>query len=74
MRTEVQSETLSANARRTGATIDGVTSPGDTYIHGHADSVLRSHRWRTADNSAAYLLPTWPMGCACSTSVAAPAR
>jgi hypothetical protein len=34
-----------------------VTSPGDTYIHGHADSVLRSHRWRTADNSAAYLLP-----------------
>ena len=34
-----------------------VTSPGDTYIHGHSDSVLRSHRWRTADNSAAYLLP-----------------
>ena len=28
-----------------------------TYTHGHADSVLRSHRWRTADNSAAYLLP-----------------
>ena len=34
-----------------------VTSSGDTYIHGHSDSVLRSHRWRTADNSAAYLLP-----------------
>jgi len=34
-----------------------VTSPGDTYIHGHSDSVLRSHRWRTAENSAAYLLP-----------------
>ncbi|HEV7863050.1 MAG TPA: methyltransferase domain-containing protein [Acidimicrobiia bacterium] len=34
-----------------------MTSPGDTYIHGHSDSVLRSHRWRTADNSAAYLLP-----------------
>lgn len=34
-----------------------MTSTGDTYIHGHADSVLRSHRWRTAENSAAYLLP-----------------
>ncbi len=34
-----------------------MTSPGDTYIHGHSDSVLRSHRWRTAQNSAAYLLP-----------------
>jgi len=31
--------------------------PDDVYTHGHADSVLRSHRWRTADNSAAYLLP-----------------
>lgn len=27
------------------------------YTHGHAESVLRSHRWRTAANSAAYLLP-----------------
>ena len=26
------------------------------YTHGHHDSVLRSHRWRTAGNSAAYLL------------------
>lgn len=26
------------------------------YTHGHSDSVLRSHRWRTAQNSAAYLL------------------
>jgi SAM-dependent methyltransferase len=34
-----------------------VTPTGDTYIHGHSDSVLRSHRWRTAANSAAYLLP-----------------
>ncbi len=25
-------------------------------MHGHHDSVLRSHRWRTAENSAAYLL------------------
>jgi SAM-dependent methyltransferase len=29
----------------------------DTYTHGHAEPVLRSHRWRTAENSAAYLLP-----------------
>jgi SAM-dependent methyltransferase len=34
-----------------------VTASADRYIHGHADSVLRSHRWRTAENSAAYLLP-----------------
>jgi 2-polyprenyl-3-methyl-5-hydroxy-6-metoxy-1,4-benzoquinol methylase len=27
------------------------------YTHGHHDSVLRAHRWRTAENSAAYLLP-----------------
>ena len=28
----------------------------DTYTHGHHESVLRSHRWRTAENSAGYLL------------------
>lgn len=28
-----------------------------TYTHGHAESVLRSHRARSAENSAAYLLP-----------------
>lgn len=28
-----------------------------SYTHGHHESVLRSHRWRTAENSAAYLLP-----------------
>jgi SAM-dependent methyltransferase len=27
------------------------------YTHGHHESVLRSHRWRTARNSAAHLLP-----------------
>ncbi|MFI5755036.1 methyltransferase domain-containing protein [Streptomyces sp. NPDC051569] len=27
------------------------------YTHGHHESVLRSHRWRTAANSAAYLIP-----------------
>jgi ubiquinone/menaquinone biosynthesis C-methylase UbiE len=29
----------------------------DQYTHGHHESVLRSHRWRTAENSAAFLLP-----------------
>jgi len=29
----------------------------DLYTHGHHESVLRSHRWRTAENSAADLLP-----------------
>jgi 2-polyprenyl-3-methyl-5-hydroxy-6-metoxy-1,4-benzoquinol methylase len=29
----------------------------DTYTHGHAEPVLQSHRWRTAENSAGYLLP-----------------
>jgi SAM-dependent methyltransferase len=28
-----------------------------TYAVGHHESVLRSHRWRTAPNSAGYLLP-----------------
>ncbi|MGP4112817.1 class I SAM-dependent methyltransferase [Streptomyces sp. 4N509B] len=31
--------------------------PDAIYTHGHHESVLRSHRWRTAENSAAYLLP-----------------
>ncbi|MEV6929147.1 methyltransferase domain-containing protein [Dactylosporangium sp. NPDC051485] len=31
--------------------------PSNVYTHGHHESVLRSHRWRTAENSAAYLLP-----------------
>lgn len=37
-----------------------VETPGSSprsYTHGHAEAVLRSHRWRTAENSAAYLLP-----------------
>jgi ubiquinone/menaquinone biosynthesis C-methylase UbiE len=29
----------------------------DNYTHGHHESVLRSHRWRTVENSAAYVLP-----------------
>jgi SAM-dependent methyltransferase len=34
-----------------------MAATSDTYLHGHHDSVLRSHRWRTAENSAGYLLP-----------------
>jgi ubiquinone/menaquinone biosynthesis C-methylase UbiE len=34
-----------------------VSSRADTYTHGHHDAVLRSHRWRTVENSAAYLAP-----------------
>jgi ubiquinone/menaquinone biosynthesis C-methylase UbiE len=29
----------------------------EVYTHGHHESVLRSHTWRTPENSAAYLLP-----------------
>ena len=29
----------------------------DRYTHGHHESVLRSHTWRTAQNSAGFLLP-----------------
>jgi SAM-dependent methyltransferase len=33
---------------------DQTSTPG--YVHGHHASVLRSHGWRTAENSAGYLL------------------
>jgi SAM-dependent methyltransferase len=36
-----------------GTSVEGMA----TYTHGHHESVLRSHRWRTAENSAAYLVP-----------------
>ena len=36
------------------------STPGH-YLHGHHDSVLRSHRWRTAENSAGYLLASLPV-------------
>jgi len=32
-------------------------TPSDTYTHGHHPSVLKSHTWRTVENSAAYLIP-----------------
>lgn len=31
--------------------------PQPQYTHGHHEYVLRSHTWRTAENSAGYLLP-----------------
>ncbi|HVD15590.1 MAG TPA: methyltransferase domain-containing protein [Actinomycetota bacterium] len=33
-----------------------MADPHGVYTHGHHESVLRSHRWRTAANSAAYLV------------------
>lgn len=33
------------------------SASSDTYTHGHHESVLRGHSWRTAENSAGYLLP-----------------
>lgn len=39
-----------------------ITRTHDVYTHGHHESVLRSHRWRTAENSAAYLLPVLAPG------------
>lgn len=52
-----------------------------TYSHGHHESVLRSHSWRTAQNSAAYLLkylqPTMhilDIGCGPGTITASLAR
>ena len=34
----------------------GGMSEKNVYTHGHHESVLRSHTWRTAENSAAYVL------------------
>lgn len=38
------------------------TPPPDRYTHGHHDSVLSSHRTRSAADSAAYLLPSLSPG------------
>lgn len=37
-------------------------SANERYGHGHHESVLRSHTWRTVQNSAAYLLPSLSAG------------
>jgi SAM-dependent methyltransferase len=34
-----------------------MTTRDEHYTHGHHESVLRSHTWRTVENSAAYLIP-----------------
>lgn len=34
-----------------------MTATEERYTHGHHESVLKSHTWRTVDNSAAYLAP-----------------
>ncbi|GIJ00622.1 methyltransferase family protein [Sediminihabitans luteus] len=40
----------------TGAHGSTPSKESESYTHGHHESVLRSHRWRTAENSAAFLL------------------
>lgn len=42
----------------------GVSSSEPRYTHGHHESVLRSHRWRTVSNSAGYLAPKLRSGMA----------
>lgn len=37
--------------------VKDLTKESESYTHGHPESVLRSHRRRTAANSAAFLLP-----------------
>ena len=32
-------------------------APAEAYTHGHHESVLRMHSWRTVENSAGYLAP-----------------
>jgi ubiquinone/menaquinone biosynthesis C-methylase UbiE len=39
-----------------GVTVNTAAQPSEErYTHGHHESVLRSHTWRTVENSAAYL-------------------
>jgi ubiquinone/menaquinone biosynthesis C-methylase UbiE len=45
----------STNGRAGASHAEGM-SEKNVYTHGHHESVLRSHTWRTAENSAAYLL------------------
>ena len=39
-----------------------MTKPREHYTHGHHESVLKSHTWRTIANSAAYLEPSLAPG------------
>ncbi len=47
-----------------GMASDGSDPTDDTYTHGHHESVLRSHSWRTAENSVGYVLPHLSSGMA----------
>lgn len=49
---------MAAYGDTTGTATEGDAMSKETavYTHGHHESVLRSHTWRTAANSAAYLL------------------
>lgn len=40
-----------------GGTPNDTATPKDTYTHGHHPAVLAVHSWRTAENSAGFLLP-----------------
>ncbi len=42
---------------------DPAADANNPYTHGHHDAVLRSHRWRTVANSAAYVVPRLVPGC-----------
>lgn len=52
--------------------MEKLSSPNEkgNYIHGHEESVLRSHRWRTVKNSASFVIPilrrdSTILGCGC---------
>jgi len=46
--------------QRDGESIE--SAPAEAYTHGHHESVLRVHSWRTVENSAAYLAPRLEAG------------
>ncbi|MFJ9824065.1 class I SAM-dependent methyltransferase [Streptomyces sp. NPDC101160] len=46
-----------ADRAGTGRTASSAPHETAVYTHGHHESVLRSHAWRTVENSAAYLIP-----------------
>lgn len=45
---------LTMTRSRAAVTLRRMTTPHDTYTRGHDDSVLGSHRWRTAESSAGH--------------------
>ena len=48
---------LSNHDQNNPGAVKDLTKESESYTHGHHESVLRSHRRRTAANSAAFLLP-----------------